>query len=342
MKSIRKLIALVLVLSFSCAFAEEFPGKTAFLTAQTVYSDFEGTIENVYLETGRRIISGERTFSVKTERMYADFDGTIRGLIAEEGKVSSGEIFVLEPKEKYKLLASVSYAYDKAENKFVHAGETVYISCVKDATHLAIGYIGQITGNECTVYTTHGTLYIGEAVNVFRSSDRNYMSRIGRATVYAADNTIFEMDGRPVKMYIREGDRVERGEMLMEYLPGADAPRASVLTASSGGIVTQIHVSAGDSVSKGDKLFDIAQTEDLGFSFEASQADMTGVFLGANAEASFLIDPDEKALSAAVFAVVPLSGAEDARYEVLLKPDAPLNELRAGLSVRIDFGNMPE
>lgn len=342
MKRMCMLMAMVMLLSFSSALSEEFSGKTAFLNTETVYACSDGRIGDVFLKTGEKVAPGDEVLLYETERVFADFDATVRGVNVMEGDTFSQAVFELEPKEKYKLLSSTAYAYDTPENKFVHAGETVYISCVKDATHLAAGYIAQVDNDEFTVYTTHGTLYVGEAVNIFRSPDRNYLSRIGRATVYTADNTAVEKEGRAVKVYVREGDRVEKGEVLMEYLPGMHAPDTPVLRALTEGIVTEVFVKSGDSISKGDKIYEYAIIGNIGMSFEVLQADMLDIALGSKARIVLLMDAEETVLDAAVFAINPLSAGEDARYEVLLKLDQPPANLREGLTAVATIGNYPE
>lgn len=330
-----KRIALILALLFSmsCAFSEEFEGKTVFLRTHTVYAAFEGVADKINLTAGEEISEGDPMLSLRTESMYADLDATVRGLAASEGTFLSLEAFQLEPKEKYKLSGSVSYAYDVNENKLVHAGETVYISCVKDATHLAIGYVAQVDDDEFTVYTTHGALYVGEAVNVFRSSDRHYTARIGRATVYAGENTAYEVEGTPVKVYVKEGDRVEKGEILMEYLPGADAPDQKVQYAQADGIVTEVFIQPGDSISMGDKLYEYAVQSEIGISAEISQADMNQIYLGSAANIVLSADPEETPYPAHVSAIQMLT---DQIYEVLLMPDQPIPSLREGMTVRVD------
>ena len=335
-------LALLISFSFPCALSEEFSGSTVFLKTRTVYADFDGTIENIQLTAGAYVQSGDRAFSLKTQRIYAQLDGTVRGLNAEENSALSQEAFVLEPKEKYELLASVSYAYDLSENKRVHTGETVYVSCVKDATHLAIGYIASVDGAEFTVYTTHGALYVGEAVNVFRAPELGYLNRIGRATVYAAKNVSVQAQGTVVHLYVREGDRVEKGEALMEYLPGENAPVTPVVSAKESGVVTEIFVKDGDTVSPGDKLYEYAAYEDMGILLELSQADMSFIVLGARAEAVFSFDPEETAHDACVTAITNTVSADGGTYRVLLSLNTHVPGLREGLSVRVSNVKQPE
>lgn len=329
----KKRIALIVVLLFSvsCALSETFSGKTAFLKTQSAYADFEGTVEQVFLTEGAEISAGEAMLSLKSECIYADFDATIRGMYAVEGAFLSGQAFALEPKEKYRLLGSTSYAYDG--NTLVHPGETVYIACVADATHLAVGCIAQVDGEEFTVHTTHGTLYLGEAVNVYNSPERNYQTRIGRATVYASENSAVEIEGMPLKIYVQEGDRVEKGEILMKYLPGDNESETLLQYAKTGGIVTNVLVHAGDRVQAGDKLFEYALPLEIGVSVQVAQADMAAIELGSKAEIILGIDPEETPYPAQVCSIRPLS---DAMYEVFLSTDGSMPVLRAGLTAQVD------
>ncbi len=335
-------LALVLIFVLPCALSEEFPGRTVFLKTHTVYADFEGTVDQVSIRVGESVLAGENVLTVRTERVYADTDATVRGLKAEENSLLPEKAFVLEPKEKYRLSGSVKYTYYDNKGDVVHTGDTVYIACVKDSSHWAVGYIAKVDDEEFTVYTTHGTLYVGEAVNVFRSPDRLYMNRIGRATVYAADNIDVQKEGVAVRLYVREDDRVEKGEALMDYLPGKDAPEQPEIYAETSGIVTEIFVQPGDKISKGDKLYEYALEEEIVVRLEISQADMPNIVLGAQAEVTILIDPEETPHPARVTAIAPVSDAEDAIYEVILMMDAPPEGLLEGLSVRVNQWKQPE
>lgn len=342
-KRLSAVLALMLALlcAFPSALCEEFSGKTAFAKTRYAYADFEGTIESMHISPGVFVQAGEKAYTLETKRLYAQQDATVLELSAQENSVLPDVALCLAPKEKYKLLASVSYAYDINENKLAHAGETVYVSCVKDASHLAIGYIASVDGDEFTVYTTHGALYVGEAVNVFRAKELGYLNRIGRATVYAAEEIPVQAEGAAVRLYVQEGDRVEKGEALMDYLPGKNAPVSPLISAEEDGIITEVFAEAGDKVSPGDILYEYAAYSDIGVLLEVNQADMSYIVLGARAEVVFLIDSEEKTYDVIVTAITPADSENEGTYRVVLSLDAPPDWIREGLSVRLSCWKQP-
>lgn len=330
-----KLICFVICfLLLFTAFAQEYSGKTVFLKTHTEYSSFEGTIEETFLTIGNDIQLGEEVMTVEEACIYADMDATVRGVKAEEGERISKKAFTLEPKEKYKLLGSVTYAYGFAENSLVHVGETVYIACVKDATHLAKGYVSRVDGGEFTVYTTHGSLYPGEAVSVYRAENRDYKTRIGRATVYATDSTDYEIKGMVTKMYVAEGDRVEKGEVLIRYLPGENAPESKEIASDVCGIITDVFVQPGDAVQKGDKLFEYACISDIGIHISVPSGDMNGISFKNEVNVRFLIDSEEDLYTAHVVRVAPQKNENEA-YDVYLALEQPSDFLMEGLSLTV-------
>lgn len=337
----RLVLSVFFLMNAVSASASDYTGQTAFLTTQTVFADFEGTIEEVFLTEGMAVSEGDAVMTLKTERVYCALDATVRGVTAEEGSVLDKKVFSLEPKEKYKLLASTSYAYNAGDNTVIHAGEKVYMACVNDFTHLAAGYVASVDQDEYTVYTTHGTLYLGEAVNVYRDPDRSYLSRIGRATVYAAEPVDVKVTGRVIGLYAGEGDRVEKGEILMEYLPGENAPRSPEIAGYENGIVTGVYVKRGDAVSKGDKLYEYALKSDIGVKIIVPQPSMAGIQTGVPVDVVFYTDPLEKAHPATVAAVQSVSepSSSDAEYEVYIRMEMPGDIPRTGMTAYVRYGN---
>lgn len=332
------LMAAMFLFTSVSAGALEASGKTVFLKTETVYAGYDGEVEEVFIEPGGFYEKDDKALSMKTVCVYADLDAYVRGAAAFEGEVLSGEAFLLEPKEKYQLLGSVSYAYGSGENTVVHTGETVYISCTKDSTHWAVGYIASVDADVFTVYTTHGELYVGEAVNVYRQPERTYLSRVGRATVYAADTISFEMEGKVIASYITEGVRVEKGEILLEYLPSARSEDSPLIGIPQDGIVTEVFVNAGDAVKEGDALFEIALSEDIGVSADIPQENMINLSSGAETQIRFRFDDEERMYEADVLAFVCASaGTDDGTYTVYFKLLSPPDGLREGMTAYVNY-----
>ena len=71
--------------------------------------------------------------------IYAPADGTVRGIMAEAGDSAGQTVLSIAPMSKYTVTADISDAYDSAANKHVTVGETVYMECSRDGSHVAGG-----------------------------------------------------------------------------------------------------------------------------------------------------------------------------------------------------------
>ena len=63
-----------------------------------------------------------------------------------------------------------------------------------------------------TVEVTGGEFYMGETVDIYRSGDYANASRIGRGTVGRTQTVAVNAEGSVLKMHVKAGDTVERGE----------------------------------------------------------------------------------------------------------------------------------
>ena len=339
-KVILLLLVILMILPAQAEHAYELTGTTAFLYAETVYAEAGGKLSSFSAMAGDYVSKAEVMGEIESVKVFAPMDGTVRGVFVEEGESVNGEAFLIEPKEKYKLLASGSYAYDSPDNKIVHPGETVYASCVTDGSHLAIGYVADVDGEEFTVYTTHGNLYVGEAVVLYRSEQRNYTSRIARATVYAADAISVESGGTITKMYAGEGDRVEKGELLFEYIQDGGSPAVGAQVVNpKDGVITAVHVSEGETVSVSQALYDLADPARYGVIVNVSEKLAASLSKGDSVTALFLSDDTETKHAMKVLTVSPFPSEIDGEnvYEVNLIFEELPDVLYEGMTVNVMF-----
>ncbi|MBQ3079998.1 MAG: HlyD family efflux transporter periplasmic adaptor subunit [Clostridia bacterium] len=295
-----------------------YEGKVTAVGVKEIDSPAAGILESLLMEAGMTVEAGEELGCVGAIRVYAETDASISGLFVSEGESVSKEAFYLEPREKYTLKASAYYAFERDDNRFVHPGETVHLCCVKDSSHLGIGRVTSVDGDEFTIVTSHGALYLGEAVNVFRKNDYHYSSRIGRATVYRSDLLPVAIDGTITKLYVEEGDRVEKGEALLEYVQGENTD-GSIISKESG-IVLAVYKSAGDSVAEGEKIAEICTMDMLKMTIAVPETEINGISAGDTGYAVFASDPEQTRVTLTVDAVLAVSSGEEgeAEYEVHL------------------------
>lgn len=219
----RKLICLLLCLPLllGAALAEEqFDGQVVAGEAVSVTAPFGGTVKSIGLKQGAQVAVNDGILTLSTTRVLAPEDGTVRGVFAGEGDSAADTVMYLAPVSRYTVSASIGKAYNAEDTKFVILGETVYIRCSKDGSHQARGVITAVKGSSYTVQTTAGELYMEETVNLYRTADYAADQCIGTGTVTRTEALTISGQGSILKMHVQDGDTVERGQVLFETVEG--------------------------------------------------------------------------------------------------------------------------
>lgn len=200
--------------------------------AQSVRAPFGGVVEDVRLRPGDLISVGDPVASIVTTKVYAPQDGVVGSVCALEGDSAEGVIkrygavLYIEPTNRYVVQASTEKAYNSSSTKYVHIGEKLFLSCTQDGSHRGTARVTKLEPADeagITKYTlevTGGDFYIGETVGAFRSADYASASRVGRGTVAQAEAIAVEGAGSVLKMHVQQGDSVERGQLLFETVEG--------------------------------------------------------------------------------------------------------------------------
>lgn len=254
--------ALVCALLAPCALAEtiSFTGTVAAKSTSEVYAPIGGTVESVQAVAGQQVRAGDVLATLTTTRIYAPEDGVITGLFAQPGDSAEtvsqryGAVMYIEGASVYTISASTDNAYNTTENKFVHVGENVYLSCYSDGSHSGTGVITAIEGTGYTVEVTSGEFLIGETVNVYRGESATTAARIGRGTLGRRNPTAVSASGSIVSIAVQDGETVQKGDLLFETLEGSfDGYYMSgkEILATSDGVVAQIGLSQGGRLEKG-------------------------------------------------------------------------------------------
>ncbi len=233
MKTLKTLciaIALCMLLTASAlADALSVNGTVATLETQTVYADVGGTAETVPVVAGQRVQAGDVLATLATTRYYAPQDGVITGVFGQPGDSAdtvtevSGAVMYLEGTVKYTVSASISNAYESAATQFVRVGETVYLRCYSDGQHKGTGQITAVSGTSYTVSVLTGDFLLGETVNIFREDTYKAITRVGRGSVSRVDPVAVTGTGALVRYAVASGDSVSRGDLLFETLEGTFA-----------------------------------------------------------------------------------------------------------------------
>lgn len=304
----RALVALAIAFALTAAapgaWAAEmiFDGAVTGGATEPVLAPFGGIVDEVGVRAGDRVRVGDVVARLQTTKVYAAVDGTVSGVFGAEGDAIEGIVerygaaLYIAPVRKYTVSASTEKAYNVSENKFIHIGEHVYLLCTADGTHQGTGIVTGI-GEEgkYTVETTAGEFSLGETVGVFRKSDYASASRIGRGTVEATTPVAMKGTGSILRMHVKNGDFVERGQLLFETVDGAldglYAPGSEVKSGVSG-IVASVDAGAGASVAKGAKLIEIYPDDALQVEIPVLESDLVFIRVGMPVVIEFSWDPE--------------------------------------------------
>lgn len=227
-KKVAALLVACMMLASAMAMAEtiSFEGTVTASKTYEVYAAIGGTVESVEAEVGQRVSAGDVIATLTTTKVYAPESGTITGLFGEAGDSAEnvaekyGAVMYIEGESVYTIEASTDNAYNSTTTKFVHVGEEVYLKCYSDGDHTGTGVITSITGTDYTVQVKDGEFLIGETVNVYRGSSATSSMRIGRGELTRANPTAVSGSGSIVSFAVSNGDSVQRGDLLFETLEG--------------------------------------------------------------------------------------------------------------------------
>ena len=283
-----------------------FSGEVTVSGAQVVAAPYGGMVSDVRVRVGDSVRIGDPIATVETTKVYAMTDGTVSGVFAREGdaaegvKTRYGALVYIEPINRFTLSCSTEKAYNSSENRYIHIGETVYLSCTRDGSHQGRGVVTALdeqNDEAFSVEVTGGEFYMGETVDIYRSADYAAASRIGRGTVSRTAPVAVGGEGSVLRMHVRAGDKVERGELLFETvsgtLDGLYAPDTQVVSDVSG-VVASVDASNGTSVEKGAKLATVYPEDAMQVKMLISEADLNDVRVGDSASIEFNWDADRE------------------------------------------------
>lgn len=289
-KLLSLLLALLCCLTPCAALADvSFDGSVVSGGATSVRAPFGGVVTSVSVQAGDRVEAGDAVAEVETTKVYAPEAGTVTGLFVQPGDNAEtvaaryGAALYIAPTNKYSIAADIEKAYNDSANKYVNIGETVYIACTSDSDHTAVGVIVAAEGTTYTVETTSGELMMEETVNIYRSSERNSSSRIGRGTVSRTAEMAVSATGSVVALHVSDGDTVERGQLLFETVSGdLDGLYAtgSTIVSTVSGVVASVNASAGATLNKGDTVLSVYPDDSLEIEIDVEEYDLGSIAVG--------------------------------------------------------------
>ena len=241
-------------------------GTVSAREAVAVTASVGGSVEEVAVRAGEWVEAGESVATVALTGVYAPADGTVRGIMAEAGDSAGETVLSIAPLSKYTVAADISDAYDSAANKHVSVGETVYMECSRDGSHVAVGRVVKAAGSTYTVEVTGGELYMAEKVT-----------------------------GRVAEMYVTEGERVERGQLLFACVEAAtveDALSGGEIRSTASGVVASVAAQTGQQAAVGSTVLTVYPREGFCVELTVEEADLAAVNVGDSVRLSFDFDAE--------------------------------------------------
>lgn len=267
-------------------------GTVSSRESEKIISPCDARIDEIFIKEGEYLHEGSIVGNIETDKVYAIADGVVSGIFAQEGDYSDsvveryGALLYIEPINRYMLNCSIEKAYSNSENRYIHIGEVVYLSCTKDGSHFGKGIITAIDDEDSKKYSVEiieGVFYMNETVGVFRDPNYTSLSRIGRGTVDRAPVISVDAEGSVLKYHVQKGDYVHRGQLLIETIPGkleGLCPIETNITCNVSGIVASVEVSEGAKLERGEALAIVYPTHALQIQMLVSEEDLAEVTVG--------------------------------------------------------------
>lgn len=234
----KKFLVLLLALCLPLtAMAEEVTanGVVESRVVTQLTAPFSGVILPFDWENGDRVKAEDSLFQFETVKLYAPVDGTVHALFAEEGDQTAdviaryGMLASIEKENPLIVDASTSGAYNEPENRRVHAGETLYFEQSNDRDNEGEGRVISVSGDDYVIELLKGDFEDGDSVKIYRDEKMGTKSCVGSGKIEWAEDVSVTGSGFVLRAAVREGDSVRKGDLLYELL--AQDADSSVLTA---------------------------------------------------------------------------------------------------------------
>ena len=300
------LLALTVLLGAAASAQAEleltYEGTVVAAKSVPLTATFGGRVSGLRLRKGDLVTEGDVIAELTTTKVFAPQEGTVTGVYATAGDFAEavaeryGAIVYIEPVNRYAIAANSEKAFNASENRYIHLGETVYLSCTTDGTHQGTGIVSALTEDGYSIEVTGGDFSMKEKVGIFRDPAYKKESRIGTGTVDRVKPIAVKGTGSILKMPVKQGDFVERGEILFETvdgtLDGYYAPDSRIICPVTG-IVAAVDAAEGASVNKGDSLIHIYPSDAVQVEFQIPEADLFSLAEGQRVEIELYWDNGE-------------------------------------------------
>ena len=280
------LAALLLALILSSSLARAATANASVVAPETIKltAPMNGTLLPFDLTAGDRIAAGDALFTFDTTPVYAQASGKVAAVFAEAGDDASGvlarygSLAVIEPEKPLFIPANTAQAHEKDENKYLHAGQTLYLKCGSEE---GMGVVTSVDGANYIVEILEGDFELGDMIRCFRKPEMKYEEETGRGKATRYADTAVQAQGRIAACHVKPGDMVKTGDLLFEVVDTSCPVGASLeMTAPVSGAVSALAVSSGMQVYRGQLLCEIADLDALELSVQVDEIDLASLRVG--------------------------------------------------------------
>ena len=226
----KKTIAVLMILCLTgCAAMADtisFSGTVEASMTKEIYAPVGGTVEEVPVQAGQKVSADTVIARIRTKKVYAEEDGTITALYGVPGDDAEtltkkyGAVMYLEGSTVFTISATADKDSSDKDSEPIHSGQTVYIQSRSNGGNRGEAQVTTANDSSFTVLISSGAFSAGESCIIYRSSNYSGSSRIGQGTIARMAPTAVSGTGSIVRYAVQAGDTVTRGQLLFETVEG--------------------------------------------------------------------------------------------------------------------------
>ena len=292
MKKIAIMLAFLALCLPSLAMADgiELEGSIEASRVRTILAPYSGVAGDVDVRAGDELAAEAALLSLSTTAVYADFDGVVTGVFAQAGDAAAsvqeryGALLYLERSALYRADCSTTGAGSGNENKIVHVGERVYLRSTQNEKRQGEGIVTSVQGSLYTLEITDpDSLNYNDHVRVYRDARYNSNDCIGAGALSRIDPTPVTGEGHVLAVHVQDGQKVSRGDLLLELVPDALADMRggdAAVRMPEDGVALEVLVRGGEQVAKDAPLLTYCPAGAIELVCAADEDDLTELAVG--------------------------------------------------------------
>jgi len=185
-----------------------------------------GELAPFTVRTGDVVSAGEPLFTVEPVKVYAPIDGTVAAVNVKPGDIAAGvtarygALVYIDYEDRYQLHASTRTGVDKADNRDLRIGQQVYLRS-NNEEHFADGVITALEpdSGSFTVQIIGGDLIFNHTIKIYRTPDYDYNATSARTPMSAVAPYAVSASGTITDVAVSAGESVKAGDYLFSYVP---------------------------------------------------------------------------------------------------------------------------